>query len=97
MLYTPLQIFFHKFFSRKNQKQLGQGGQDDGTERGGSEEAQDPDAAPDEDGTESDQEGVEEGFSDADEDAVWKVWTLSVLLLFFSWKQLPGYASDYAA
>lgn len=93
----PLQIFFHKFPSRKNQKRLGQAGQEDGAERAGSEVAQDPGAVSDEDGTESDQEGVEEGFSEADEDAVWKVWTLSILSLFFSCKQLPGYASDHAA
>ena len=88
--FHTLQVFFHKYFSRKNRKQLAR--RDNASEETGSE----LEAVSDEDDANSEQEIDEGESSDPEEDAVWKVRTLSVLFLLLSCS-LPGYASYHAA
>jgi len=92
----PIQVFFHKYFSRKNRRQLAQVVQDEGSEGVASEEYQDSGIISDEDRADSEHEVDEEGSSDAEEGAVWKVRLSRVLSFLFSYK-LPGYASYHAA
>lgn len=92
----PAQIFFHKYFSRKNHRQLAQSNQHENNEEVGSEESQDSGKVSGEDGADGEHELDEEGSSKADEDAVWKVRTPSALCFLFSCEP-SGYASYHAA
>lgn len=92
----PTQIFFHKYFSRKNRRQLAQPDQDDNSEEMGSAESQDGGKISDQDGDDSEHEVDEEGSSEAEEDAVWKVRPLRAPCFLCSCKP-PGYASYHTA
>ena len=90
---TPAQVFFHKYFSRKNCRHLAQVGQDEGSEGVvGSEGSQ---ASGDEESADSEPETDEEGSSDVEEDVVWKVRTLRALG-FPLLCALSGYAGYHA-
>lgn len=86
------QIFFHKYFSRKNQRQPVQVGQDESRERAGSEESR---ILSNEGSADSEHEVDEEGSSDVEEDAVWKVRTRRTSGCLFSYAP-TGYASHDA-
>ena len=70
----PIQVFFHKYFSRKNRKQRSRTGQDESSEGATSEVSQDFDAV-------SDEQSEDDVSSDAEEDVVWKVRTSSDFLV----------------
>jgi hypothetical protein len=88
-------VFFHKYFSRKNRRQLTQDGQDERSEGAGSEECQGSGIISEEDSADGEREADEEGSSEAEEGAVWKVRTPNALGFLFSCES-PGYASYHA-
>ncbi|KAG9312645.1 CBF/Mak21 family-domain-containing protein [Chiua virens] len=64
------EVFFHRYFSRKNRGQTAPAGRDAGSE--GEESTKSDSGVSDDDGADSGQQSDEEGFSDAEEAAVWK-------------------------